>query len=119
MQNVLSMSELQASWINRNDLDRAADVHAIHRSGTSIRQIASQLHKKESSLRRLLRMLDAPAVDRLLFRQGKITGNELVRRAKTDGLKRAARHQEELKLKRERQTLKAPIAFRNGSSKSG
>jgi hypothetical protein len=107
MKNTLTTSQLQADWFYLHDLNRAKAVRDLHNSGISIRQIASQLHKPDSSLRRLLEMLDAPAVDGLLFRQGKITGNELVRRSRAAALRRDARHREEIELKRERQALKA------------
>ena len=102
-----SVSELQTEWKNLHDLDRAIAVRDLHHSGIPIRRIASQLQKSEASLRRLLKMLNAPAVDRLLFRKEKITGNELVRRAEAAGLRRAARRRESIEQKRKRQTLKA------------
>jgi hypothetical protein len=101
------VSELKTKWINLHDLDRAAAVRTIQKSGISIRHIAAQLDKPDSSLRRLLIMLDAPADDRFLFRRGKIAGNELVRRSKAAALKRVSQHREELEQKRERRTLKA------------
>ena len=107
MKKPRSISELKSDWIRLDDLDRAWAVRAIHNSGISIRQIAAELHKPDSSLRRLLLMLDAPIEDKLLFRQGKITGNELVRRSRAAGLRYAARHREEIELERARQTLKA------------
>jgi len=107
IKKICSISELQTDWIKLHDLDRAKAIRNLHNSGIPIRQIAAQLHKSDPSLRRLLSMLDAPVLDRLLYRKGTITGNELVRRSKAAGLKRIARHREDLNLKRERQTLKA------------
>lgn len=107
IKKLCSISELQTEWSSLHELDRAVAVRDLHNSGIPNRKIADQLHKPESSLRRLLEMLDAPVVDRLLFRQGKITGNELVRRSRAAGLQRAARQREDLKLQRETQTLKA------------
>jgi transposase len=59
MNNIPSIPQLQSDWINLHDLDRAAAIRSIHSSGISIRQIATQLHKSESSLRHLLIALDA------------------------------------------------------------
>jgi lambda repressor-like predicted transcriptional regulator len=107
MTSVSTIPELKANWINLHDLDRANAIRSIHDSGISLRQIARQLHKGESSLRRLLIALDAPVEDRLLARQGKLTTNELVRRSKAAGLNRAARHREEIALEQARETLRA------------
>jgi len=107
MPKTLSIPQLQSDWINLHDLDRAAAIRSIHSSGISIRQIAAQLHKSESSLRHLLIALDAPAQDRALARRGEISTNELVRRSQAAGLRRAARHREEVELERARQIRKA------------
>jgi hypothetical protein len=107
MNNIPSIPQLQSDWINLHDLDRAAAIRSIHSSGISIRQIATQLHKSESSLRHLLIALDAPAQDRALARRSQISTNELVRRSQAAGLRRTARHREEVELERARQTRKA------------
>lgn len=107
MKNTLTIPQLQSDWINLHDLDRADAVRSIHGSGISIRQIAAQLHKSESTLRHLLIALDAPAQDRALARRGEISTNELVRRSQAAGLRRAARHREEVELERVRQVRKA------------
>ena len=70
MNNTPSIQQLQSDWFSLHDLDRAAAIRSIHSSGTSIRQIAAQLHKSESTLRHLLIALDAghqggPRKDRL------------------------------------------------------
>lgn len=107
MKEILTVEQLRCEWINLHDLDRAAAVRAINKAGLPIRQIATQLHKPESGLRRLLVALDAPAEDKMLARKGEITTSELVRRSKAAGRARAARNREELKLERGRQALHA------------
>jgi hypothetical protein len=107
MKQILTLEQLRSEWINLHDLDRAKAVRVIHEAGPSIRQIAGQLHKPESSLRRLLVALDAPIEDRFLARKGRLTTTELVRRSRAAGRARAAKNNEELKLERERQTLHA------------
>lgn len=66
-----SISELQTDWINLHDLERAKAVRDLHNCGISIRHIAAHLHMSGGSLRRLLTMLDAPVLGRLLYRQAK------------------------------------------------
>ena len=107
MKEILTVEQLRCEWINLHDLDRAAAVRAINNAGLPIRQIATQLQKPESGLRRLLVALDAPAEDKMLARKGEITTSELVRRSKAAGRARAARNREELKLERGRQALHA------------
>jgi hypothetical protein len=107
MKRIRSIAELKTDWINLHDLDRAQAVKDLHEAGDPIRQIAAHLQKPESSLRRLLTALDAPVEDRALARRGLISTNELVRRAKAEGSRRAARNREEIRLERERHTLRA------------
>ena len=102
MKHDVSIAEVQADWAKLCDLDRAKAIKSIIRSGMSIRQIATHLNCSDSLLRHLLSALDAPIEDRVLARQGKISTNDLVRRAKAAGLKRKARHREEVALERER-----------------
>jgi hypothetical protein len=73
--------------------------------GVSVRKIALHLGIAESNLRRLLETLQAPREDRLLARQGKITTNELVRRAKAAVASRESINRETL----ERQRTQASI----------
>ncbi len=89
MTNTRSIAQLQSDWFGLSDLDRARAVLAINQAGISIRKIAKQLHLSESLLRHLLQALQAPASDLDLARQGKISTNELVRRAKSTSLRRA------------------------------
>ncbi len=82
MTNTPSIAQLQSDWFKFSDLERAGAVLAINQTGISTRKIAAHLHFSESLLRHLLMTLRAPASDQHLAQQGKITTNELVRRAK-------------------------------------
>src|ERR1035437_10183374 len=93
-----AVAKLQSGWHPPPDLDRARAVHAIKQSGVSTRQIALQLHVSESLLRHLLQALQAPIEDRYLAHQGKISTNELVRRARAAGIRRTGMHRESLQL---------------------
>ncbi len=93
-----AISNLQSKWHDLKDLDRARAVYAIHQAGTSLRALAKELNSSESQLRHLLTALQAPAEDRLLAQQGKISTNELVRRARAAGARRSAKHREALAL---------------------
>src|ERR1035438_7742670 len=107
MKNTLSITQLQEDWHRLSDLERARAVQAIiSQSGLSIRKIAAQLHLSESLLRHLLQALQAPACDRDLARQGKISTNELVRRAKA-GLRRSVKRRETSVLDRAQETREA------------
>jgi len=77
-----AIADLKAQWPNLHDLDRAKAVRNLKQSGASNRELAEQLEVAESGLRRILKALEAPAEYRLLASQGKISTNELVRRAK-------------------------------------
>ena len=90
MRRIRSIAELKTDWINLHDLDRAQGVKDLHNAGAPIRQIVAHLKKPESSLRRLLTALDTPVEDRALARRGLIPINELARRSRAAGLKRAA-----------------------------
>lgn len=91
MKSTPSITRLQVDWHRSSDLERARAVHTIKQSGVSIRKIAAELQVSESLLRHLLHALQAPSSDRVLAKQGEITTNELVRRAKAAGLRRDAR----------------------------
>jgi hypothetical protein len=93
-----AISNLKSRWLDLADLDRARAVYEIHQAATSVRTLAKTLGFSESLLRHLLTALQAPAEDRYLAQQGKITTNELVRRAKAAGVRRGARHREALAL---------------------
>ena len=102
MTNTPSIAHLQTDWFKFSDLDRAGAVLAINQSGISIRKVAAQLHLSESLLRHLLQALQAPDCDQELARQGKISTNELARRA-TAGLRRSVKHRETSALDHDRE----------------
>jgi AraC-like DNA-binding protein len=101
MTNNPSIAQLQSDWFKFSDLDRATAVLGIKQTGISIRSIAAQLHLSEPLLRHLLQALQAPACDQDLAREGKISTNELVRRAKA--FLRPAKHDETLTIDRDRE----------------
>ena len=107
MTNIPAIAQLQSDWFRFSDLDRASAVLAINQTGTSTRKVAAQLQLSESLLRHLLLTLKAPACDRDLARQGKISTNELVRRAKAASLHRSPDHSEALELDRVREARTA------------
>jgi len=92
MTNTPSIVQLQSDWFVFSDLDRARAVLAIHKTGISIRSVAAHLLLSESLLRHLLQALQAPDSDQDLARQGKISTNELVRRAQA-GLRSTQPHE--------------------------
>jgi hypothetical protein len=89
-----AVADLQSQWHSLHDLDRASAVFAIHRTGTSLRELAKALNCSDSLLRRLLCALQALPEDRYLARKGKISTNELVRRSKAAGIRRSSMHRE-------------------------
>jgi hypothetical protein len=105
MSNAPSITQLQSDWFGFCDLDRAIAVRALKQTGISVRSIAGQLHFSESLLRHLLNALLAPARDQALAREGKISTNELVRRAKA--FLHPTKHHETLTIDRDRETRKA------------
>jgi hypothetical protein len=101
MTNNPPIAQLQSDWFGFSDLDRATAIRAIHQTGVSIRSIAAQLHFSEALLRHLLQTLLASASDQALARKGKISTNELARRAKA-GL-RPTKHHQSLTIDRDRE----------------
>jgi hypothetical protein len=101
-----AIAKLQSEWQSLPDLDRAGAVFAIHRAGTSLRQLAKALSCSLSILRHLLEALQAPPEDRHLACQGKISTNELVRRGRAAGIGRATKQHEALELERAEASLK-------------
>jgi len=99
MTNTPSIVQLQSDWFKLSDLDRASAVLTINQSGISIRKVATQLKLSESLLRHLLYALQAPAGDQVLAREGKISTNELVRRARPSQ-RRSPHHSATLELER-------------------
>ena len=88
-----------------HDLDRAGAVYAIHQSAVSLRELAKALNCSPSLLGHLLAALQAPAADRALASEGKLSTRELVRRAKVVGTRRTVRHREALELERAKASL--------------
>ena len=83
-----AVAKLQSDWHTLHDLDRARAVNAINRAGASVRELAKALNCSPSLLRHLLGALQAPPEDRYLAHQGKISTNELVRRAQAAAIDR-------------------------------
>jgi hypothetical protein len=83
------IQQLKQNWKQLSDLDRARAVLEIKTAGVSGRSLAPILSQRESSLRRLLTALEAPPQDLALARDGKISTNELVRRAQAAKSQRA------------------------------
>ena len=106
MTNTPSIVQLQSDWFKLSDLDRASAVLTINQSGISIRKVATQLRLSESLLRHLLQALQAPACDRVLAQEGKISTNELIRRAKA-GSRLSAKGREKLVIDRDLETRSA------------
>jgi transposase len=95
-----AIADLQGKWAILNDLDRARAVHQIHRAGVSYRKLAKALNSSESLLRHLNKAAQAPALDQILARKGKISTRELVRRSKAAEAARASKAQEALECER-------------------
>jgi transposase-like protein len=89
-----AVAKLQSGWHSLPDLDRAHAVHAIKRAGISTREIALHLNVSESLLRHLLHALQAPIEDRFLAQKRRNSTNELVRRARAEGIRRSNMHRE-------------------------
>ncbi|MFZ1085603.1 MAG: hypothetical protein WAN35_11620 [Terracidiphilus sp.] len=97
--------DLQSQWHSLHDLDRAAAVLALTKSGISARNLADRLHLSESLLRHLLCALQALPEDRARARRGEISTNELVRRSKAAGTRRTSPHREAREFERARVAL--------------
>jgi hypothetical protein len=100
-----AIANLKSQWPNLRDLDRAKAVNVIKASGASTRKIALGISVSESSLRHLLLAAQAPSEDRMLASQGKISTNELVRRAKAAETCRAVKQRETLEYERRQASL--------------
>ena len=100
-----AVAKLQAEWHSLPDLDRARAVFAIKQSGVSTRAIALQLHVSESLLRHILQALQVPIEDRFNAQKRKSSTNELVRLARTAGIRRSSMHREALEFERTQASL--------------
>lgn len=61
--NDSALAQLRVAWPELTAVDRALAVGKIKRAGLSNRKIAMEIGKSESTLRRLLKCLLAPAAD--------------------------------------------------------
>lgn len=100
-----TITDLQSKWGTLHDLDRARAVRAIHRSGTSLNELAKALKCSPSLLRHLLKTLQAPQADQSLARNGKLTTNQLVRRAQAAEVSLATKQREAEAVKRTQASL--------------
>jgi len=100
-----TVEELRTTWHALSDLDRADRVENIHENGFSLREIASYLNCSASLLSHLLQAAQAPFEDRALARQGLLSTRDLVRRARSTGIRRANRHREEIAFEKERRNI--------------
>ena len=109
-----ALADLQMKWPDLHDLDRAKAVHAIKRTGISIRKIAQQLKVSEALLRHLLQALQALPDDQILARDGKISTKELVRRAKSaiigEARRDLAKAEQSKRLPRDAAPAKMPVS---------
>ena len=101
-----AISDLQSKWDTLCDIDRARTVRAIHQTGTSLRELAKALKRSPSLLRHLIEALGAQPEDQFLARQGKLSTNQLVRRARAAGIDRAAKQRKAIELERSQASQK-------------
>ncbi len=100
-----TVESASAGGITLTDLDCARAICAIQLSGILTREIAFHLDCSESLLRPLLTALQAPPEDRHLTHRGKISTNELARRARAGGTRRTAKHREAREFERTQAAL--------------
>jgi hypothetical protein len=99
-----TIEQLKCDWNQLSDPQRARNIAWIKkRFGLSTRGVAKRLGRNESSVRRALKVLLAPAQDLVLAREGKITTNELLRRAKAAAQLRDQQQRKAAQQDRERQ----------------
>lgn len=79
-----SVEYLKNNWEHTHPLDRAQAIAAIRRRGKPIRELGRGIGRSDSTLRHLLDALDALAADIKPARDGAISINEFVRRAKKE-----------------------------------
>jgi len=96
-----SVAHLKERWDTLNSLERAKEISNIkHKEGLSNRQLAIQLGHNESLLRRALKSAQAPPLDQILARTGRISENKLLRRSKEAAAELAAKKREAVELER-------------------
>jgi hypothetical protein len=89
-----AVADLQEKWNDLKDLDCAPAVHKVHQAGASFRALAKALKCSEDLLRHLNLAAQAPPLDQLLARQGRISIREPARRAKAARVRNATKQQE-------------------------
>ena len=100
-----AISQLQARWHTLSDFERARAIRPIIRAGLSRRNLASALGTSEATIRQLLLVLEADPADQALFRQDKISRNELIHRAKKLQMERDARQKQSEQQLREAEAI--------------
>lgn len=109
-----SIHKLKQDWDQLTHPDRALAIGQIKRTfGLSNRKVATMLGRPESSIRRLLLLVQAPAADFAAARQGKISSNELLRRAKADAQRREAEERERARIDQQTAAQRAADAICN------
>jgi hypothetical protein len=107
------IEKLAHDWNQLSDIDRALSLTEIKKSGLSSRRIATMLGRNESLIRRLLILLSAPAADLAAARQGRLSTNKLLRRARAQIQRQAARQQADRQQEHQRQTAEAAQLISN------
>jgi hypothetical protein len=83
-----AIADLQAKWHTLPDIERAQAILPIIRAGVSRRHLAHDLGISEGSIRILLQLLEADPIDLQLFRSGRISKNEVIRRVRGISVRR-------------------------------
>jgi hypothetical protein len=102
-----AVEKLKQEWNRLSDPDRALALAEIKKSDLSNRKIATMLGRGETSIRRLLLLLHAPAADFAAAQNRDITTNELLRRAKDHAARRQAQRQQAAKIDAQHAAQKA------------
>lgn len=107
------IADLQSRWFKLVDLDRAQEVEFIRRLGVSLGELATALNCSPSLLTHLLRAARASIEDRGLARKGLLSTRALVRLVQVDGVRRPAKHHEDIAFERERAALQGCHSIEN------
>ena len=76
------IADLRKGWPKLKDADRARAVSKIHTAGISLRALAKELPCSPTQIRKLNQAAQAPTLDRLKARMGKLSTRELARRGR-------------------------------------
>jgi len=114
-----AIADLQSRRHNLYGLDRAQAIKSIHRSGVSLRKLASFLNCSPSLLTHLLQAGQAPLEDRVLARRGELSTRALVRRARAKGTRRTALHRETIAFEREQTAIQDSSSILNWLAEQG